>query len=235
MTLATGTTTFTNLPDIPLTDLRVTLTGGSAAAFAATCNPAVGTATSVLITQNGDRSAGLSATFTVANCPPGSGESGGSGQGGNGGSTHRAGKAKAGRPTLTAGLITGLAHQRPGLRFTATAGRNAPKLSVLTLGLPHGLSIVRHRHGRRLSIRGLSLRGARAAAITVSHRRLIIRLRRAASRVTAMLRPAALHEDRTLERSARRHRIHRLTLGVQVRDAAGHMTRLKLVITRIRL
>jgi len=50
-----------------------------------------------------------------------------------------------------------------------------------------------------------------------------------------MLRPAALNEDRTLERSARRHRIHRLTLGVQVRDAARHTTRLKLVITRIRL
>lgn len=241
VTLATGTTMFTNLPDIPLTNLRVTLTGGSAAAFAATCNPAVGTATSVLTTQNGDRSTGLSAPFTVANCPPGSDGSGGSGgsrgpgQGGNGGSTHRGGKAKAGRPTLSAGLITGLGHRRPGLRFRATAGHNAPKLSVLTLGLPHDLSIVRHRHGRRFSIRGVSLRGASAAAITVSHGRLVIRLRRPASRVMVMLRSAALREGRTLERSARRHRVHRLTLGVQVRDAARHTTRLKLVITRIRL
>ncbi len=105
VTLATGTTTFTNLPDIPLTDLKVTLAGGSAAAFAATCNPAVGTATSALTTQNGDRSVGVSAPFTVANCPSGSNGSGGSagaGPGSGGGTPSGGAKAKAGQPTLNA-------------------------------------------------------------------------------------------------------------------------------------
>ncbi|MDQ2894844.1 MAG: hypothetical protein M3Y09_04265 [Actinomycetota bacterium] len=240
VTLATGTTTFTNLPDIPLTDLKVTLAGGSAAAFAATCNPAVGTATSALTTQNGDRSAGVSAPFTVANCPPGSNGSGGPGPGsggpGSGGGTPGGGaKAKAGQPTLSAGRITGLGHRRPELRFTATAGRGAPRLSVLTLGLPPGLSVIRHRHGRRLSIRGVSLRGASAAAITVSHGPLVIRLRRAASRVTVTLRSSTMRESAGLKRQARRHRIHRLTLGVLARDAARHTSRLKLIITHIRL
>ena len=234
VTLASGTTTFTNLPDIPLTDLKVTLAGGPAAAFAATCNPSDGTATSELTTQNGDRSVTAAAPFIVANCTPPSG-GGGSGSG-NGGGTHSGGGTnRAGRPTLSGGLVTGLGHGRPGLSFTATAGRHAPKLSILTVGLPHGLTVIRHRHGHRVSIRGVRLRGASAAAISVSHGRLVIRLRRAASRVTVTLRRAALHESSGLERQARRHRVHRLTVRVRIRDAARHTTPLALVIRRIRL
>ena len=245
VTLASGTTTFSNLPDLPLTDLKVTLAGGPAAAFAATCNPTSGTAAAALTTQNGDLGMTTSAPFTVANCPPGSSPtgsgptgSGGTGNGsgnGNPGSTHNGGGNRAGRPTVGAGLIQGIGHGRPGLRFTATAGRGAAKLAAVTIGLPRGLSLNVHRpHSRRAHIFGLSLRGARIAGVTVIHGRLIVRLRSTVNRFTIVLTRAALDESGALRRSARRHRVHRLTVGVQLRDGARHLTRLRLIVTRIR-
>ncbi len=53
--LATNTTTFNDLPDIPLTDLKVTLAGGPDAVFVTDCKTPSGTASSTLTTQNGDR------------------------------------------------------------------------------------------------------------------------------------------------------------------------------------
>ena len=232
--LATGTTAFTNLPDIPLTDLKVTLAGGPTAAFAATCNPASGTATSALLTQNGDRSVTSAAPFTVANCTTPAGGSGGGGGGGNGAGTGSGGGAP-GRPTLSGGSLTGIGHGRPTLRFTAVAGRGAAKLAVLTISLPRGLAVATHRHGRRVQINGVALAGASAKSLAVSRGHLVIRLRRSASRVSVTLRPAALHESAALRHRALAHRVRRATLGVSVTDAGRHTTRLTLVIRRIRL
>ncbi|HET9103122.1 MAG TPA: hypothetical protein VFN55_07170 [Solirubrobacteraceae bacterium] len=240
VTLASGTTAFTNLPDIPLTDLKVTLSGGPAAAFAATCNPAGGTATSTLTTQNGDHTVTASAPFTVSNCPPGSGGGStgggtGGGAGGGKGTGSHPHRSKPGRPTVGAGLIQGLGHHRPSLRFTATAGRGAPALASVTVGLPRGLALAVHRRHRRVRISGLSLRGARMAGLSVIRGRLVIRLRHPVRRFSAVLGRGALHESGGLYRAARRHRVHRLIAGVQLRDAARHLSRLRLTVTRIRL
>jgi hypothetical protein len=67
--LIKNTTTFTGLPDIPLTDLAVTLAGGSNGLFTATCSPASGTATATLTDQNGDRTVHAPSNFTVSGCP----------------------------------------------------------------------------------------------------------------------------------------------------------------------
>lgn len=66
--LLTGSTTFTNVPDIPLTDLRVVLAGGPNAVFTASCIPSSGTASSTLTSQNGDKTVTANAPFTVRNC-----------------------------------------------------------------------------------------------------------------------------------------------------------------------
>lgn len=231
VTLATGTTAFTNLPDIPLTDLKVTLSGGPAAAFAATCNPAGGTATSSLVTQNGDRSVTSAAPFTVANCTTPAGGSGSGGGGGNGG---RAG-VTPGQPTLRGGSLTGIGRGRPTLRFTAVAGTRAAQLSVLTIALPRGLRVATHRRRRRFVILGVALTGASVKSLAAVRGRLVIRLRRSTGRLSVTLRPAALHESAALRRQALAHRVHRVTLGVSVTDAVRHTTRLTLVIRRIRL
>ena len=90
--LATNTTTFNGIPDIPLSQLQVVLDGGTDGAFATTCQASSGTATAKEISQNGDLARTLTAPFTVSGwkpctgAPSGSGRSGGgSGGGGSGG------------------------------------------------------------------------------------------------------------------------------------------------------
>jgi hypothetical protein len=68
--IVTGSTTFTGVPDLPLTDLQVVLRGGSKAAFTAPCLLSSGTASAALTSQNGDFTANANAPFTVTNCPP---------------------------------------------------------------------------------------------------------------------------------------------------------------------
>ena len=67
--IVTGSTTFTGVPDLPLTDLQVVLAGGSESVFTAACLLRSGTASAVLTSQNGDFTATAKAPFTVSNCP----------------------------------------------------------------------------------------------------------------------------------------------------------------------
>src|SRR6185312_4619959 len=78
--------TFAGLPDIPLTNLAVTLNGGPQGLFLSTCNTPTGTATATVTDQNGDKTATVPATFAVSGCPgvPAPGGSSGSGNGGSG-------------------------------------------------------------------------------------------------------------------------------------------------------
>ena len=66
--LATNATTFTGLPDFPLTDLKVKLNGGTKAVFDATCKPPSGSATAALTSQNGDQTKQVVASFTISPC-----------------------------------------------------------------------------------------------------------------------------------------------------------------------
>ena len=79
--LATDTTTFDGIPDIPLSQLQVVLDGGTDGAFATTCQTSSGTATAKEVSQNGDLTRNLSAPFTVSGWKPCTGAPPGSGSG----------------------------------------------------------------------------------------------------------------------------------------------------------
>ena len=101
--------TFSGLPDIPLTNLGVTLNGGPNGLFASLCAPSSGTSTATLTDQNGDKTATDPAAFTVSGCPARQSGSGGGRHGGggkNGGGTATARQAEVAGATL-AGLTTG--------------------------------------------------------------------------------------------------------------------------------
>jgi hypothetical protein len=235
--LANNTTTFTGLPDIPLTDLTVTLAGGAHAVFTTTCNPPSGTATSTLTTTNGDKTLTVPAPFTISNCVASSG--GGGSSTGSGGPTKPGGGesgTNGSQPTLTGGSISGLIRARPSVTFTAQAGHNAPKLRSLLVGLPHGLTFVRHRVRHRLRVLGVAVSEARISSLSLPHGRLLIRLRSPSSRITMRIRFRALRESLRLARRARRRRqLQSLTLGVRVLNAAGRSAGLKLQIRRLHL
>jgi hypothetical protein len=212
-----NTTTFTGLPDIPLSDLKVTLAGGENAAFAAFCSPASGTASSTLIAQSGAR-ATVSAPFTVAGCSGSQGTTG-SGQGSKASPTGRAG--------IVSGAVSGLASGHPALSFKLTAGKNA-KLKSFTVKLPRGLSFVRHRVHGRLKLLGVALKGAKVKSLSLKHGALLVTLRAPVNTLSAKIGSRALKESAALRSAAKHHRLKRLQLTVLLTNTAGKRTTSKL-------
>ena len=225
--LATNTTTFHNVPDIPLTQLQVTLTGGANSAFTASCSPASGVATSTLTSQNGDRTVVVSSPFTVSGCPPSSGPPPVTGSPPPVTVPPRKGSTP-GRPHVQVTSLSGLGHGSPMLSFKLLAGANAPKLSSFTVQLPSGLSFHAQRAHRRLTFRGLTVKGAKVKSIALVRGRLVVTLSRPVASLTVTIRAPTLAESSGLRTRAKRHRITGLKLTLIVTDAAGRHTKLVL-------
>ncbi|HEX3830632.1 MAG TPA: hypothetical protein VHW04_01605, partial [Solirubrobacteraceae bacterium] len=164
--LVKNSAAFAGLPDIPLSNLGVTLNGGAEGLFRATCQTPSGTATASLVSQNGDRTVNPTSKFTVSGCssPPnhtgggttgtGGGTNGGSGSGSTGGTTSTSSGTTRVVSTAAAGLQSG----KPSLTFKVSVAKRASKISRITVGLPGGLSFVRHRVHKKLRVTGVSLR-----------------------------------------------------------------------------
>jgi hypothetical protein len=229
--LATNTTTFHDVPDIPLSELKVTLAGGADAAFATTCATASGTATARLTTQNGDRTVAVPSAFTVAGC--------GAKVGGRGGGTTTTGPTSKshsrGRPQIDSASFSGLVRGRPTLSFRLVAGRNAPRLSSFTIELPRGLSIVRRRVHKRLTVTGATLKGAKIRSIALRVGRLVLTLRRPFSSVAVELRATGLKESNGLQQKAKHRRIKSLKLTAITRDVTGKSTTLTAQVKKLHL
>jgi hypothetical protein len=223
--LISNVTTFTGLPDIPLTSLQVALDGGANGLFATLCHNPSGTASATLTNQNGDKTVTAPAKFTIAGCPASGGgtTSGGGGGGGAGGT-------RVGAPHAS-----GLASGHPSLSFRVKVAKGAAKLHALTVGLPRGLSIIAHRAGHKLTIRGVRVRGAAIKSLALSHGKLVITLRRAVSGVTVTLTRAALAESARLRSQAGRHKLKRLALTVIAENAKGRRTTIHVRVTHLGL
>ncbi|MGH3744158.1 MAG: hypothetical protein ACRDTP_04790, partial [Mycobacteriales bacterium] len=189
-----NSTSFTGLPDIPLTALDVTLNPGTYGLFETSCVTPAGTATAALTDQNGDKSVKLPAQFTVSGCPA---------AGGNGGS----GASRV----VGSGSVSGLHAGHTMLRFRVHVGRHAAKLRSLTVRLPRGLRFV-SRHGIRVT-------GARVRRLRVSHGHLVVTLRRPARSVRLRIASSALRESHSLR--SRSRRLKRLTVTVVARNTRG--------------
>jgi hypothetical protein len=244
--LATNTTTFAGIPDIPLSQLQVVLDGGTAGAFATTCQASSGTATAKEVSQNGDIARSLSAPFTVSGWKPctgarsGGGGSGGRSGGGSGGGRSGTGSgggsgSRSGRPRLSAGRITGLLGRSPNVHFTVAKGSAGGKLKTLTIGLTEGLTFATHRARGHLIVTGVAIKGATATSATVSHGHLILALSKPAGAVALSFSPKALHESRTLHAKAEHHRLSHLRIKVTVKDTARKLSRLQMQIRKLGL
>ena len=210
-------TTFTGLPDIPLTNLTVTLNGGPDGVFASLCSPSSGTSTATLTDQNGDKTVTDPAAFTVSNCPGSPSGNGGGGNGGGGKNGGGSGGNSAGKPKLTGATLAGLSSGKPTLSFTAIAGKKA-KLRSLTISLPKGLTVVTKRvHGKRTV--SVGLKGAKLKSATLSGRKLVITASKPASKLSVTL---ALKASASFRAKAKK--LKRLKLGVVVRTAKGKKT-----------
>jgi hypothetical protein len=217
--LVSNVTTFTGLPDIPLTSLQVALDGGPNGLFATLCHDPSGSASATLTDQNGDKTVTAPAKFTIAGCPASGGGTAGGG----------------GAPQVSAPNAKGLASGHPSLSFRVAVAKKAAKLRALTVELPRGLSIITHRAGHRLIIRGVRVRGGSIRSLSLSHGHLVMTLKRAVSSVTVTLTGAALKESAQLRTQAGRHRLKRLALTVIAENAKGRRTTIHVRVTHLGL
>ena len=113
--LATNSVTFSNVPDVPLTSLTLTVTGpnGKKAFNVASCSPNNVTGS---FTGQGGQTATSTAPIKFVNC--------------------------ASKPTAS-GSLSGLAAGNPKLRFKATHGKGAANIASVAVGLPSGLKFSR--------------------------------------------------------------------------------------------
>jgi hypothetical protein len=241
--LVSNSATFTGLPDIPLTSLAVTLSGGAKALFDTDCSTPSGTATAKLVDQNGDMTRSLSSHFSVVGCPgvssaPGSG----SGAGSNSGSTTNGSSATSSTATATASgtqlsgrSISGLAKGHPSLTFRVSAAKHKPKIRRVTVMLPSGLSFRSHRSHHRRLVRGVTVKGAKLRSAVLSHGHLVLTLRKTTRRATVTLGPSSLRESKALRAKARAHKLSAMRLHVAVLNAKKQTRSLTVTIGKAHL
>jgi hypothetical protein len=184
-------TSFSNIPDIPITRLEVDLGGGSSSLLTAgqrLC--AQSQTTTGQFGAHSGASAHVSASVTVQGC---SGPAGGAG----------------GKPTLSRAKLSGLASGHPKLKAVFT------NVSSFAIALPSGLSFRLRRH------KGLSVGGAKLKSTTLKGGWLIVTLAKPASTVTVTVTGPLLNETRALERRVRHHKLKRLTLRFKLDGGAA--------------
>jgi len=186
-------TTFTGIPDIPLTSLSVVLNGGPDSVYDGSCQNASGDATAAFTDQNGDPAVNVTSPFTIANCP-----------------APTPTPTVVVKPSLSGAAFSGLKSGKPKLRFTLKAGQNAGSIRALTVKLPGGLSFIKVHH----KIKGISVSGAKVAKLSLSHGRLTITLRAPVTAVTVHAGVAAIDETPALAKRVHRHKVKSLSFTV---------------------
>jgi hypothetical protein len=217
--LLSNVTTFTGLPDIPLTSLQVKLDGGANGLFGTLCKAPSGTAHATLTDQNGDKTVTAPADFTIAGCPASAGGT----------------PSGTGSPQLSGASAKGLASGHPSLSFRVKVAKGAAKLKALTVDLPRGLSIMTHRAGHKLTIRGVKVRGGAIKSLSKSHGHLVITLKRAVSGAAVTLTGKALAESASLRSQASHHKLKHLPLTVIAQNAKGRRTTIRVTVTHLGL
>jgi hypothetical protein len=219
--LVKNSTTFTGLPDIPLTDLEVSLASGAHGLFATQCAPGSGTAMATLTDQNGDRTVQAPSAFTISGCPS-TGASGGSAPSGSG-------------AIVSTPAVSGLATGHPSLSLKVRAAGRATKLDALTIELPAGLSFSGDRAPTKHGLIGITLTGATAKSLSLTHGHLLIVLSKPTSTLAVKLGPTALNESATLEAKARANKLPSLLLTVIADDTKGRRIPIHVRLNKLRL
>jgi len=134
---------------------------------------------------------------------------------------------------VSSAKLTGLKKGKPSVRFTATAGKNAPKLKTLTVALPKGLSLVH----KKAKVTGVSVKGARLASAKVAKGKLVVTLKAPAKKATVTIGSKALKENAGLKKKAAagKKKLKSLKLTVVARNASGKRTTIHVSATKLGL
>jgi len=128
-----------------------------------------------------------------------------------------------GQPTVSRTSLSGVGAGHPKLGFTITAGRNAPALKGVSIGLPKGLSFTRASRTVTVTAAG----GRRVGfAFRLVGGRLVITLTSTANQVRITVSDAAIKVTSGLSANARNNRAGTIGVTVQATDAGRRSTSL---------
>jgi hypothetical protein len=204
--LANNSVTFSNIPDLPLTNLTLTVTGpnGQKAFNIVSCSPAKVTGS---FTGQGGQSATSSPAIQFSNC--------------------------ATAPKAS-GSSSGLATGHPSLKVKVSKSSGGANIASLAVALPSGLSFAKsaistHKtcttsKGKKKCttttlIKGLGVSGASVKSVALKGGKLVITLKKAAGSVTVSLSGPVLSESKALQTKVKKHKTKTVTVSLKVTDA----------------
>lgn len=217
--LSSNSVTFSNVPDVPLTNLSLNVTGvNGQRVFMTDCKPA--SITGGFTSQSGQTHT-ATALVSYTGCPSATGTGTGPSQ----------------KPR-SSGSVGGLASGHPRLRFKITDA-NGAKIAAVAIGLPGGLRFSRSAivadkvcttKGKKkcatiVRVNGLRLSGASAKRVAIKGGKLVITLKKAATSLTITAAGPLVVESKSLEAKAKHHKVGTLRFTLKV-TTANHKTTL---------
>jgi hypothetical protein len=219
VSLTANTVTFSNVPDVPLTDLKLNITGpGSGKAFNTDCAPAnIG---GTFTPQSGTAAVTVTSPITFSNCVV--------------------------APTAT-GSSSGLASGHPKLKFKVASAKGAPKLASVAIGLASGLkfshsAFVSHKtcttHGQGKKkcstttlIKGLGVSGAKVKSAAIKAGKLVITFKSATASANITVSGPLVSEAKSLQTKVKKHKTKSLKFTLKLTDASKTATNVPVTVS----
>jgi Pro-kumamolisin, activation domain/Putative Ig domain len=130
-------------------------------------------------------------------------------------------------PTVSRTSLTGIAKRKAKLKFTVSAGGNAPAVSSIAVKLPSGLSF---SHSAKSLAKGILVKGANGKKVKFKAKVrggvLTITLAKSQRSATITISGSAIGVSASLAKKVKRHKVKSLGLTVTVTDASHNPTQL---------
>jgi hypothetical protein len=202
------TTTFSGMPDIPLTNLSLKLNGGSEALFATNCRPSSGIVTASLTDQNGDKTVTSNNSYSIKGCSASAST----------GTTPTTSTANN-TPTVSAVTVNKkFSTKNPSLSFKVGVGKKASELTGVTVELPSGIKFIEHGSAKHPKVTGVAVSGAKIKSLKISGGHLVITLKKAVRSFTVKL-TTVLSESSALKTKVQAGKVKSLRLTVVATNA----------------
>jgi hypothetical protein len=137
-----------------------------------------------------------------------------------------------GKAGLSHASLSGVGKGKARLGFTLTVGRNAPATKAITIGLPKGLEFSTSKENLA---KGINVKGSGATRLKstakVSHGKLTITLKIAASSIRVTISSPAIGVSRTLAGNVEHHKVKTLRVAVTAADTGHRTTRFTLKLS----
>jgi hypothetical protein len=214
---------FPSVPDLPLTNLQLSLTGSNSSAFLTSCGAGAQTLTALLTGAGGAATVTRTTALNITGCTA-QADTGPGSQVASYPSPTKTPPKKKTPPRVSAAKLSGVAGGRPTLNITLRAG--SAQLKSFVLALPRQLAFVKARLAKSLH-----------ASVSVTHRlsgdKLTVTLKRPAKAVTLRLAAGGLRDSASLQRNARRHRKQKLAFKLTVSPVKAAVAKLSFTRTSV--